>query len=47
MADGISSAFKGLNTICSRRTLHTVVFNIDSSLVAVPVEFFGLSRKLA
>jgi len=37
----------GLNTIRLCRTLHTVVFNIDSSLAAVPIDFFGLCRKLA
>jgi len=30
-----------------RRTLHTVVFDIDSSLASVHVDFFGLCRKLA
>jgi len=30
-----------------RQALHTVVFDIDSSLAAVPVDFFGLCRKLA
>jgi hypothetical protein len=29
------------------RTLHTVVFDIDGSLAAVHVDFFGLCRKLA
>jgi hypothetical protein len=37
----------GLNTKRLRRTLYTVVFDIDSSLAAVPVDFFGLCRKLA
>jgi hypothetical protein len=37
----------GLNTKRLSRTLHTVVFNIDSSLAAVPVYFFRLWRKLA
>jgi hypothetical protein len=37
----------GLNTKRFSRTLHTVVFDIDSSLAAVPVDFFGLCRKLA
>jgi hypothetical protein len=37
----------GLNTKRLRRILHTVVFDIDSSLAAVPVDFFGLCRKLA
>jgi hypothetical protein len=37
----------GLNTICLCRTLHTVVFDIDTSLAAVPVDYFGLCRKLA
>jgi hypothetical protein len=37
----------GLNTKRLRRTLHTVVFDIDSSLAAVPADFFGLCRKLA
>ena len=36
----------GLNTKHLRRTLHTVVFDIDSSLAAVAVDFFGLYRKL-
>jgi hypothetical protein len=30
-----------------RRTLRTVVFDMDSSLAAVPFDFFGLYRKLA
>jgi hypothetical protein len=29
------------------RTLHAAVFDIDSSLAAVPADFFGLYRKLA
>ena len=37
----------GLNTKHLRRNLHTVVFNINSSLAVVPVYFFGLCRKLA
>jgi len=37
----------GLNTKRLRRTFHTVVFDIDSSLAAVPLDFFGLYRKLA
>jgi hypothetical protein len=37
----------GLNTECLCRTLHTVVFYIDSSLTAVTVDFFELCRKLA
>jgi hypothetical protein len=37
----------GLNTKCLRRTLHTVVFEIDSTLAVVPVHSFGLYRKLA
>jgi len=37
----------GLNTKRLCRTLHTVVFDIDSPLAAVPVDFFGLCRKLA
>jgi hypothetical protein len=37
----------GLNTKRLRRTVHNVVFNIDSFLAAVPVYFFGLGRKLA
>jgi hypothetical protein len=37
----------GLNTKRLCRTLHTVVFDIDSSLVAVPINFFGQCRKLA
>jgi len=37
----------GLNTKRLCRTLHTVVFDIDSSLAAVPVDFFGLCRNLA
>jgi hypothetical protein len=36
----------GLNTKRLRRTLHTVVFDVDSSLAAVAVDFFGLCRKL-
>ena len=36
----------GLNTKRLRRTLHTVVFDIDSSLAAIPVDFFGLYIKL-
>ena len=36
-----------LNTTGLRRTLHTVFFDIDSSLAAVPVDFFGLRRKPA
>jgi hypothetical protein len=36
----------GLNTKRLHRTLHTVVFNIDSSLAAVAVDFFRLWRKL-
>ena len=39
--------YKHLNTKRLRRTLHTVVFDIDSSLAVVPVDFFGLCRKLA
>jgi hypothetical protein len=34
------------NTKRLRRILHTVVFDIDSSLAAVPVDFFWLCRKL-
>jgi hypothetical protein len=34
------------NTKRLRRTLHTVVFDIDSSLAAVPIDFFRLCRKL-
>jgi len=37
----------GLNTKRLCRTLHTVVFDIDSSFPAVSVDFFGLCRKLA
>jgi hypothetical protein len=37
----------GLNTKRLNRTLHTVVFDINSSLAAVPVDFFGLCRELA
>jgi hypothetical protein len=37
----------GLHTKRLRRTFHTVVFNIDGSLAAVPVDFFGLCTKLA
>jgi hypothetical protein len=37
----------GSNTERVCRTLHTLVFDIDSSLVAFPVDFFGLCRKLA
>ena len=37
----------GFNTKRLCRTLHTVVFDIDSSLAAVPVDFFGLCRKRA
>jgi hypothetical protein len=29
------------------QNLHTVVFDIDSSLASVSVDFFGLCRKLA
>ena len=36
-----------LNTKRLRRTLHTVVFDIDISLAAVPSDFFRLRRKLA
>jgi len=36
-----------LNTKSLRRTLHTVVFYIDSPLAAVAADFFGLCRKLA
>jgi hypothetical protein len=36
----------GLNNKRLRRTLQTSVFDIDSSLAAVPVDFFGLCRKL-
>ena len=36
-----------LNTKRLCRTLHAVVFDTDSSLAAVPVNFFGLSRKMA
>jgi hypothetical protein len=36
-----------LNTKHLRRTLHTAVIDIDSSLAAVPVDLFGLRRKLA
>jgi hypothetical protein len=35
------------NTKRLSRTLHTLVFNIDSSLAAIPVDFFGICRKLA
>jgi hypothetical protein len=35
----------GLNTKRLGRTLHTVVFNIDSSLDAVSVDFFEPSRN--
>jgi len=37
----------GLNTKRLRRTLHTVGFDIDSSLAAILVDFFRLCRKLA
>ena len=37
----------GLNTKHLCRTLHTVVFDIDSSLAAVPIDFFSLCIKLA
>jgi len=33
------------NTKRLRRTLHTVLVDIDSSLAAVPVDFFGVCRK--
>jgi hypothetical protein len=36
----------GLNTKPLCRTLQTVVFDIGNSLAAVPVDFFGLCRKL-
>jgi hypothetical protein len=36
----------GLNIKRLRRALHTVVFDINSSLAAVSVNFFGLCRKL-
>ena len=36
-----------LNTKHLCRTLHTVIFDIDNSLAAVPLDFFGLCRKLA
>jgi len=36
----------GLNTKHLRRTLHTVVFDIDNSLAAVIIDFLGLCRKL-
>jgi len=36
-----------LNTKRFRRTLHIVVFDIHSFLAAVPVDLFGLCRKLA
>jgi hypothetical protein len=40
--------FRAFRSARSRgRTLHTVIFDIDSSLAAVPVDFFGLCRKLA
>ena len=35
------------NTKHLRRTLHTVAVDIDSSLAAVPVDFFRVCRKLA
>jgi len=37
----------GLNTKSLSKPLHTVVFDIDSSLAAVSVDFLGLCRKLA
>jgi hypothetical protein len=45
------NVLRGLQTFITRkrlsRTLHTVVFDKDSSLAAVPVDFFELRRKLA
>ena len=35
----------GFNTKRLRRTLHTVFFDIESSLAVVPLDFFGLCRK--
>jgi hypothetical protein len=37
----------GLNTKRLRRTLNTVVIDIDSSLAAVRVDFFGLAENWA
>jgi len=37
----------GLNTKRLRKTLHTVVFDIDSFLATAAFDFFGLCRKMA
>jgi hypothetical protein len=38
--------FSVITNIYNKKT-NTDVFDIDSSLAAVPVDFFGLCRKLA